>query len=321
MLTVVGAGISGIACAAAAVERGVPVRILDRGRAIGGRMASRTLRDTGTAYDGHIVDIGASYFTARHPDFVAAVDSLTQQGVVRPWTDAFHVAGPDGISGVRSGPMRYAAPGGLRSVVQSLGEAAGLTVASGVDVTSVTRDSGLLVDGEPADAVAVCMPSPQAQRICSWLPASPLLWEPVIAVTMVFDQRLWQEIDGVFVNDHPTITWIADDGARRGDFAPVLVSHMSPVASALHLDNPTQAIAPVVAATQRVLGIKDLPTFVDAHRWTYAKPAGALPEPYWLDESLPVGVAGDAWADGPRVETAWLSGSALGMALAARLGH
>jgi predicted NAD/FAD-dependent oxidoreductase len=268
-----------------------------------------------------VVDIGASYFTSRDAGFVSVVDRLVERDIVRPWTDAFHVAGPEGVIGVRKGPMRYCAPQGLRSVVEALRDDAGLTVSSQVDVAEVSMQEGLRVDGESTDAVALCMPGPQAHRICTAVPASSLLWEPVIAVTMVFDEHWWHELDGAFVNDHPTITWIADDGSRRGDDAPVLVAHMAPVASAMHLDDPMTAIPAVVAATQHVLWFTELPSFVDAHRWTYAKPAGAHPEPYWLHPDHPVGVAGDAWADGPRVESAWLSGTALGVALAARLDH
>lgn len=321
MLTVIGAGICGIACAAAAVARGVPVRILDRGRGIGGRMASRTLKDTGTPWDGRVVDIGASYFTARDGEFVTLVDRLIARDIVRPWTDAFHVAGPEGVIGVRKGPMRFSAPRGLRSVVEAMRDDAGLTVNSQVDVAEVSVQGGLEVDGVSTDAVALCMPGPQAHRICTDVPPSSLLWEPVIAVTMVFEEHWWHELDGVFVNDHPTITWIADDGSRRGDDAPVLVAHMAPVASAMHLDDPMTAIPAVVAATQRVLWFTELPSFVDAHRWTFAKPASAHPEPFWLHPDAPIGVAGDAWADGPRVESAWLSGTALGVAMADRLGH
>ena len=321
MLTVVGAGIAGIACATAAAARGVPVRIVDRGRGIGGRMASRTLRDTGTPWDGRVVDIGASYFTSRDAGFVSVVDRLVERDIVRPWTDAFHVAGPEGVIGVRKGPMRYCAPQGLRSVVEALHDDAGLTVSSQVDVAEVCVQEGLRVDGESTDAVALCMPGPQAHRICTAVPASSLLWEPVIAVTMVFDEHRWSALDGAFVNDHPVITWIADDGSRRGDDAPVLVAHMAPVASAMHVDDPMTAIPTVVAATQRVLGFTESPTFVDAQRWTYAKPASAHSEPFWLHPDHLVGVAGDAWAEGPRIESAWLSGTALGVAMAVRLGH
>jgi len=307
-VTVIGGGISGVACANALAETGIDVTLRDRGRRLGGRMASRTLRDTGTDHDGRPVDIGASYFTARDPLFVTEVERWIEQGTVRPWTDAFHVAGPDGIVGVRSGPMRYAAPRGLRTVVESM-------LSPGVGVNSADDVSELPTD---TDAVALCMPIPQARRLHPEIPESPITWEPVIAVTCVFHERTWAEVDGVFVNDDPVLTWIADDGRRRGDDAPVLVAHVHPVLSAGHLQDPAGVVPQTVATLRRILGISDLPAWVDAHRWTFAKPMAAHEEPYWLSPDRRVGVAGDAWADGPRVEAAWLSGHALGQALLAR---
>jgi predicted NAD/FAD-dependent oxidoreductase len=276
------------------------------------------MRDTGTANDGRVVDIGASYFTLSDPDFTAAINGLMAQGIVRTWTDAFHVAGPQGIEGVRSGPMRYAADGGLRSIVASLLHPA-VNVVFASEAGEVAGDArGAAVDGERVDAVAVCMPQPQSARLLAGAPAAAM-WEPVIAVTCAFDQRTWPVLDGVFVNDDAVITWIADDGMRRGDEAPVLVAHVHPVLSARHLDDPAAVIPAAIGAVQRVLGIRDLPSWVDAHRWTYAKPLVGSDEPFLLHGAGRVGLAGDAWSGGPRVEAAWLSGHRLGQALATRL--
>ncbi|GMA88848.1 hypothetical protein GCM10025868_40980 [Angustibacter aerolatus] len=59
---VVGAGISGVTCARELDRAGLPVRVLDRGRRIGGRMA---LQRTGS----RVVDTGASYLTASDDAF------------------------------------------------------------------------------------------------------------------------------------------------------------------------------------------------------------------------------------------------------------
>jgi predicted NAD/FAD-dependent oxidoreductase len=164
------------------------------------------------------------------------------------------------------------------------------------------------------------MPQPQAERIVppGVLPDVGITWEPVIAVTLVFEQQEWIDIDGVFVNDDPIITWIADDGSRRGDAAPVLVAHVNPVFAAGHLDDPSGVLPQTIATVRRVLDIDPFPVWTWAHRWSLAKPIAALDEDCWLHPELPVGLAGDAWAGGPRVEAAWLSGRALGRALAVR---
>jgi renalase len=318
---VVGGGISGVSCAVALTAAGAHVQLRDRGEVLGGRMMSRTLRGTDTPFDGRVVDIGASYLTALDPRFKAVVNVLEERGVVRPWTDTFHVSGPDGIEAVSSGPMRYAAPNGLRSVVAALAEdVGGLTVTTSSTVDGIAMEgNALTADGTPHDGIALCMPLPHARRL-THVDVAPIAWHPVLAVTFVFGRRYWIDLDGVFVNDDPVITWIADDGRRRGDDAPVLVAHVHPLLSARHLDDPKSVIPATVAAVQRALGIAELPEWVDVHRWSFAKPLHGRFEPHWLHPTAPLGVAGDEWADGPRVEAAWLSGRSLGRALADRTG-
>ena len=307
--------------AAEAIRSGVSVQVVDRGRRIGGRMASRRLRNTGTEFDGRVVDYGASYFTARDPDFLAVVKEMIEAGVVRPWTDTFHVHTEGAMAGVRTGPMRYAAPAGLRSVVEHLAASVpAIDTETHVEQIEVTS-TGVRAGEYSAQRVALCMPQPQAERILAndVLPDVGITWEPVIAVTLVFEDRQWLEFDGVFVNDDPIITWIADDGRRRGDDAPVLVAHVNPVFAAGHLLEPSGVLPNAIAATMRVLGISAFPTWTWAHRWSLARPIAALDEEFWMHPELPVGLAGDAWAGGPRVEAAWLSGRALGRAMSADL--
>ena len=55
-VVVVGAGISGVACARRLAAAGIPVELRERSHVPGGRMASRTLA-------GRRVDLGASYLT------------------------------------------------------------------------------------------------------------------------------------------------------------------------------------------------------------------------------------------------------------------
>ena len=180
--TVIGGGISGVACANVLALSGQTTHLRDRGHRLGGRMASRTLHDTGTDFDGRAVDIGASYFTARDPAFVAEVDRWVAAGVVQPWTTSFHVADPSGIQGVTTGPMRYSAPRGLRTVVESM-VSTEVTVTHQDDVASVDVVNGVAhVDDVPSAATALCMPMPQAQRLYSGAPSSEITWEPVIAV-------------------------------------------------------------------------------------------------------------------------------------------
>ncbi len=330
MVIVIGGGISGLACAGELNARGLDVELLDRGHKLGGRMASRVIRDSGTDYDGRVVDIGASYFTASDEKFLTVVEDWKARGLARGWTDAFHLASPQGVSGVRAGPMRYAAVGGLRSLIEDLAARLPSTKIRHhhtVESVSITGDQ-LSVDGRSADAVAICMPDPQARQLLnSEVPeleamieaTSGVVWEPTLSVTAVFQSTCWNPFDGVFVNDDAVLTWIANDGSRRGDGAPVLVAHVNPVLAAGHLADPTAVIPSVLAALQRILALSEQPIWVDIQRWTYARPLIARADECYLDADMNIGLASDAWAGGPRVETAWMSGAALGQRLAERL--
>lgn len=101
---IVGAGISGLACARALREAGVRARVVDRGQEPGGRMTSRPVH-------GRTVDLGAAYLTAEPGTaFASVVSAWVERGLARPWTDTIAVAGADGIHDHRIGPMRFAAP-------------------------------------------------------------------------------------------------------------------------------------------------------------------------------------------------------------------
>ncbi len=311
---VVGGGISGVTCARTLVAAGHTVTVLDRGRVLGGRMASRR-------YDGRPVDIGASYFTVSDPAFQLVVDDWQRRGLARPWTDTFTAISADGEDS-KAGPMRWAAGGGLRGLVEDL--AAGLTVEQQITVDTVDLADGLDVDGRSADAVVLAMPDPQAWRLLSPRLAAEgatltAEFEPVLVLTTIWPRRGWAPRDGIFVNDDDVLSWIADDGLRRGDGAPVLVAHSTPGYARPRLDEPARWATELTDALRRVLGIAQQPSIADVHRWTFGKPTGHREEPYLLTDSG-LGVCGDSWSMKPRVEAAYLSGVALGAALARRLG-
>ena len=314
-MVVVGAGIAGVACARALADAGVPVRVVDRGRRIGGRMAVRTI-------DGRPVAIGASYFTARDDRFVAVVDDWVARGLAAPWTDTFHIADIEGIEGTTVGPIRYRAPGGLRSLVEDL--AAPLRVEHPYDVAEVGYvDDRPTVDGSPVRAVVLAVPGPQARDLlgdglADVIAAAAGEWTPTLALYACWDQRSWKDIDGVFVSDSPLLTWIADDGRRRGDDAAVLVAHSSALFAAAHLDDPEAATGPMLDEVRTVLGFAEEPRWTAVQRWSLARPLHARAEPYFLGDAL-VGLCGDGWGGRPRVEAAYLSGLELGEELARRL--
>lgn len=311
-VVVVGAGLAGVACARELTDAGLHVRVLDRGHRVGGRMASRRLWGVDRA-----TDLGASYLTASDPAFAAVVDDWAARGLAVPWTDTFCVLG-EAEPRTTTGPVRWGAPGGLRSLVEDLATGLDVEQAEPVRLADVT-----------ASATVLAMPDPQALRLCGEHPVADALdreWEPVIALAARWERRTWDALspsgrfDGAFVNGDASIGWVADDGRRRGDDAPVLVAHSTPELAAQHLANPAAAGPEMVAALRRQLDL-DEPADVHVHRWTFARPTGEREASYALVDGPGglVGACGDGWGPKPKVETAWLSGRRLGQALAERL--
>ena len=304
-VTVVGGGISGLACARAVQDAGKTVRVLDRGRRVGGRLSSRTI-------EGRPVDLGASYFVVGEAErFAHVVADWEERDLARAWTDTFVVVDPDGMQAPKPGPMRWAAPRGFRSLA--------LDLAEGLDVVSertVERVEPSLVDGEAAGEVVLAMPEPQAARLTDAPLGEASAWEPVIAVVLRWGERQWPaDLHGAFADGDPDVSFIADDGDRRGDGAPVLVVHTTADRARRHLGDPGGAIAPVVDATRRLLRIDADPVSTFAHRWTFARPTETTGRPFLRSPGL--SACGDAWGESSAVRTAWTSGDALGRALAA----
>ena len=273
-------------------------------------MASRRLWDRDRP-----VDLGASYFTVSDPGFAAVVDDWQARDLATPWTDTFCVL-EDGGTRTTTGAVRWGAPGSLRSLVEDL--AVDLDVERG-EVNDL--DLG-------AATVVLAMPDPQARRLVGDHPMAGVLdreWEPVIAIAARWARRTWDDVsptgrfDGAFVNGDPAIGWVADDGRRRGDDAPVLVVHSTPDLARWHLADPAAVVPELVVAVRRLMDL-DEPEDVHVHRWTFARPIGRREAAYALVDGPGrlVGVCGDGWGLTPKVETAWLSGVRLGRELVRR---
>ncbi|WP_172896687.1 NAD(P)/FAD-dependent oxidoreductase [Micromonospora echinofusca] len=311
-MVVVGAGIAGVACATELARAGIPVEIRERARVPGGRMASRR-------FDGRPADLGAAYFTVDDPDFAQVAEGWRSAGLAREWTDTF-VAYDAAGRREAPGPMRWAATRGLRSLVEHLARDLPVTVNRLV----LGVEPGPVVDGRACEAVALAMPGPQAALLLAPTLAAATRttqdqrWSPSLAAVLRFPARRWAAFRGAFVNDHPVLNLVCDDGDRRGDDAPVLVAHTTPEYAAGHLALPTGAGPAVEEAVRDLLGLPEPAEHVHVHRWTYAKPTAGPGGTYHLDADG-VGLAGDAFGK-PRVQSAWRSGRDLGRALVTRLG-
>src|SRR6266516_3159744 len=85
LMVVVGAGVSGLACASALSASGKRVVVLERARGVGGRCATRRV-------EGQPVDFGVAFFHGRAPGFLAALEAVPSSALPG-WPRDIHGAG------------------------------------------------------------------------------------------------------------------------------------------------------------------------------------------------------------------------------------
>ena len=161
-ILIVGAGITGLMAAQALVQAGRQVTIVDKGRSVGGRLATRRIGPG-------VADHGAQFFTARTPAFTAQVQQWEGAGLLFRWANGWSdgsIAGP-----VVDGHPRYAVRGGMNALAKTLAAeltAAGVAIHLDIKLTAVAATaSGWRATAESGDefttaTVILTAPVPQA---------------------------------------------------------------------------------------------------------------------------------------------------------------
>ena len=247
---VVGAGISGVACARALEAAGTPVRVLERSGRPGGRMASPPLprgseggdpTPAGRSTSGRRTSPPATRSSSR------SCDDWERRGLARPWTDTLRSRDPDGSWSSKSGPTRWAAPGGLRSLVADLAE--GLRIDTAPEVASVepgpgrrrrARARGRAGHARPAGRAAAGPRAARARRLLA-----DRAWNPVIAVALGYGTALLgRSCPRRSSTATPTST-SSPTTATGAATAPRCSSRTPPPSSPRwHLDDPDGVVAP-----------------------------------------------------------------------------
>lgn len=311
-IAILGAGLAGLACARRLREAGHAVRLFDKGRAPGGRLATRRAPAGGLTLQ---FDHGAQYLTARGPGFAAA---LAQTGAM-VWPEPGRMVGTPSMSALPS----HLAAGldiSLARHVVALEGGAGAWFVRHHDAAMLRSDGPAhgtepLTDG-PFDAVAVTLPAPQAMPLLPASLATPLQaigYAPCWAVMAAFAER--PPLPDALRPEAGPVGWIARDSSKPGRDAALecWVVQGSPVWSRAHLENPPEA---VIATLLGALPERPALLWAAAHRWRFSLVEAPLGRSCLWDAALRLGVAGDGCLGG-RAEAAWDSGTALAEAMLA----
>lgn len=309
-IIVVGAGLSGLTAARELASNGHDVSVFDKGRGVGGRLATRR---AGNA----VFDHGAQFFTVRNPEFQTQVDSWLSSGVVREWCRGFES---------EDGHPRYVGTTGMTALAKDL--AAGHDVRTNTLVFSLTTsDNGWIVttdDGVAHSADAVILTAPLPQSFSLMFSAGVEMPEDLR--TIDYDRTLGLLVTLLSADGHTVpapgglqypddvFSFIGNNSSKGISSSTALTFHANPEWSREHFELPTDQIgAELMAAAQRWIG-KSIVVHREVKKWRFATPQRVWPEPCWVHESGSLVLAGDAFA-GPKVEGAYLSGLAAARAL------
>ena len=306
-IVVVGAGLSGLTAARSLQEKGHTVIVLDKGRGLGGRMATRRIStpDGLTA----VFDHGAQFFTIRDQQFQKLVDEWITDGIVREWCRGF-VA--------EDGHPRYVVNNGMTALTKHIAQDLDVRTSTLVFAVkpcdadpkkwTVVIDDNSRID---CDAVVMTCPLPQSYSLTVTtgveLPQDLLLtdYDRTIGLLAVLDGPSAVPAPGGLQNPDDVFSWIGDNQAKGISSIPAMTFHANPTWSSAHWDDSLEdGLALITQAAQKYLGDARI-VASEYKKWRFATPRKLWPEPFFAVGTLVF--AGDAFA-GPKVEGAVLSG-------------
>lgn len=319
---IVGAGLSGVMAARRLQAEGISVTVLDKGRSVGGRMATRRLAD-GKA------DTGAQFFTARTDTLKQEISGWQEAGLVRVWGHGWSDGSLKRTRG--DGHPRYVVDGGMNALVKYL--AADLNdVRVNVKIKNIQwRESDWLLEDEDGNHYSgnVLLLTPPVPQSLALLAAGHITltdkdqkalqridYGPCLCGLFVVDGEVNLPDPGAMQNFEETVYWLADNERKGISEKRIITIHAEARYSRQHYDAPDEEI---LAFLQDALMpyLSDPTQIIESQlkKWRYSVPLTTHPHDYLVVENLPAVFAGDAFGGRGRVEGAFLSGLAAADAL------
>ncbi|HBU02450.1 MAG TPA: hypothetical protein DEB20_07955 [Acidimicrobiaceae bacterium] len=322
-VVVIGAGMAGLT-AAHRLQEQCDVIVLDKGRGVGGRLATRRIGDA-------TIDHGAQFITTHTDEFATTIAQLVDSGVVAPWFRGR--IGPNGVVDP-DGHTRFRGAASMNAVAKAF--AVGLDVRTASLVSSLVHDGKswtvVLADGTELQADGIVVTSPVPQTLALLESGGVVLtpndaealalieYDPCIALMAVLDGPSGLNEPGAVDPDGGPIDWMADNFLKGISAVPAVTIHATPEFSRAQWEASDEAITEALLDAAQ-LESSVLPGSVQIQRWRYARPSVEHPERFLKLSGVPPFVcAGDAFG-GAKVEGAALSGAAAAEAIESALGR
>jgi len=312
---VIGAGMAGLTAACDLQRAGWRVLVLEKGRGVGGRLASRRIGEAS-------FDHGAQFITARTPRFAALLEDGRRAGAVEEWHRGVG-DGPDAHVRWRGQPAMTAIAKYLTGGIEVMLETRVVALRASRHHWSAETETGAVYS---AGAVVLTPPVPQSLAIvkAGAVALQPetrarlesIEYERCLAVMAVLAGRSRLAPPGGLAPGDGPIAWIADNQMKGISPEPAVTIHATQAFSLEHWERDRQESGRrLLDAASGWLGA-DVRAF-QVHGWLYSKPLQVDEHRCaMVGQGPPLVLAGDAFA-GPRVEGAALSGWAAAEAVLA----
>lgn len=295
---IVGAGISGLACAHELMRLGKSVLVLEKSKGVGGRMACRRIWETRA-------DHGAQYFTVRDQQFEKVCSSLAETvGLINVGWDE---------------KDRWVSPLGMSALPKAYSE--GVDVVLSCEVNSVVRADKVWeitsVDGQAYRAHHLVMSSPVPQslyllrdyreQIIGFSELEKISYDRTLTLLLAVEAA---DDEFNFVEKYVSnevILYLANQKNKQLSNKLVLSIHSTDAFARAYWDED-----PSVWSTRMIEELRSQFSFTVLDRYVHRWKFSTVRTPYakgnfYYDRSLALSLVGDGFI-APRVESAFLSG-------------
>ena len=319
---IIGAGLAGIAAARTLHAAGVDVLLLDKGRSVGGRMATHRIGE-GAA------DHGAQFFTADSPEFQRTVDAWEADGFAFLWDIGWSTGSFTGNEG--EGHTRYAARGGMKRLMQHLAE--GLPTETNVEIVALRQSAdgweAETASGDSYGATGLILTPPPPQSLALLAAGNVHLaamdaellgqinYSSTITGIFRIDGEVTIPAPGAVHRPAEALPWIADNRQKGvSENETVITINSNGDYAQRYWDAPeVEIVETMKAVLLPYLTPGSRVAESQIKRWRYAFPRHTHSQRTFRPSGIhPLYFAGDAF-HGPLIEGAWLSGQAAATAL------
>jgi predicted NAD/FAD-dependent oxidoreductase len=305
---IIGAGISGLLCGTELRRAGLSVRVLDKGRGFGGRMASRRM-------SGGRLDHGAQFFTVRDPRFRSYVDEWLDAGVIKEWfRHSEEDSNPEGYPRYCGRSGMTDAPKYLAASLDVVREERIIELSRDIDVWIATSASGHVYS---AANLIITIPMPQAVTLLETsglnyggskeAALKQIRYAKGLATLAILDGPSGLSGAGYKRLFESPLSWIADNRMKgiSPDVSAITV-HADAAFSEAHWDSSDAVRGPLMLEAAKPY-LESKVVEYKCHRWGFTTPINPWSENFFSNPSLRLTLAGDSFG-GARVEGAAVSG-------------